>query len=98
MRSARGKRYLEPASARARAAAWRWSASALASLVVLVACDGGAPSDRDVAAAGARGNSAAGARAATPAGSGASPAQATRLDALSSEGMPSGFTLALKPR
>jgi predicted secreted hydrolase len=29
---------------------------------------------------------------------GASPAQATRLDALSSEGMPSGFALALEPR
>jgi predicted secreted hydrolase len=62
-------------------------------MLALAACNGHAPGD----SAGGDVGAAPEVRA-TTAASGASPAEATRLDALSSEGLPSGFTLALEPR
>ena len=104
MRAARPRRSVEPKSAtaaRAIALGLSCAAGARTSLMLVLlalgACSGRAPNDRAANDTGAPG-SAADARAATSADNSASPAQATRLDALSSEGMPSGFTLALEPK
>jgi predicted secreted hydrolase len=73
-------------------------ALAVLALIALAACGYGPPSDRATHHTGTTASAAADAETAQPPGNAAAPAQATRLDALSSEGMPSGFALALEPR